>query len=122
MPGSAAPTEPGWSSSLTQRAGDDRRRLGQPVALVDRDAGALGELLDHLRRQRRRAGQHQPHRAEPLLELVDAAPVGEDRRRDRHDAARLVLDQVEGALRVEPSASTSLARCRSTPPSTALRP
>ena len=30
------------------------------------------------------------------------APVREHRRRDRHHAARLVLDQVEGALRVEP--------------------
>ena len=34
-------------------------------------------------------------------ELLDVAPVGEDRRRDRDDAAGLVLDQVEGALRVE---------------------
>ena len=61
----------------------------------------LGELRDQLRRERRGAGQDQPHRAEPLLEPVDVAPVGEDRRRDRDHAARLVLDQVEGALRLE---------------------
>ena len=58
--------------------------------------------LDHLGRQRRRAGQHQPHRAEPLLEVLVGQPVGEDGRRDRHDAARLVVDEVEHLLRVEP--------------------
>ena len=75
---------------------------------MDRDPGQPGELLDQLRRQRRRAGEHQPHRAQPLPQAVDVAPVGEHRRRDRDDAAGLVLDQVERALGVEPSGEHEL--------------
>ena len=60
-----------------------------------------GELLDHPRLERRRAGQHQPHRAEPLAQVLVGQPVGEDGRRDRHHAARLVVDEVEHRLRLE---------------------
>ena len=69
---------------------------------MDGDPGAVGELVDDVGGERRGAGEDQPYRPEPLLEGVDGAPVGEHRRRDRHHAAGLVLDQVEGALGVEP--------------------
>ncbi len=91
----------GLERLAAQGAGHDRRGLREPVALVDRQPGQLAELRPQLGRERRRAGQDQPHRAEPLLEPVDVTPVGEDGRSDRDHAAGLVLDQVEGALRLE---------------------
>ena len=101
MPGRAAPTEPELRLPAAQRARHHRRRLGQPVALVDRDAGDRRELLDHPRLERRRAGQHQPHRAEPLAQVLVGQPVDEDGRGDRHHAAGLVVDEVEHRLRLE---------------------
>ena len=83
-----------------QGARDDRRRLGQPVSLMHRHPRALGELGDHAGLEGRRTRQHQPDRAEAPCQ-VDVAPVGEDGRCDGDDAARLVVDQVERALRVE---------------------
>ena len=102
MPGSGRAHGAGLQRLAAQGAGHHRRRLGQAVALVDRDAGRGGERVDHLGTQRRRAGQHQPDRTEPLGEVVQRQPVGEDGRGDRQHAAGLVLDEVEHGDRVEP--------------------
>jgi hypothetical protein len=92
---------PGLQLLAAQRRRHDGGGLREPVPLVDGDAGGVGELLHHLRRQRGRAGQHEPDRAEPLAQLLLGEPVGEDRRGDRDDAHGLVVDQVERRLRVE---------------------
>ncbi len=68
---------------------------------MHRDAGGSGEPLGHVRREGGTARQHQPHGSEPLTEVLDRQPVGEDRRSDGNHAARLVLDQVERGLRLE---------------------
>ena len=46
-------------------------------------------------------GQHQPDRAEPLPRSSTGLPVREHRRGDRDDRDRLVLDDLQRALRVE---------------------
>ena len=101
MPGSAAPTEPGLARAAAQRRGDHRGGLGEPVALVHRDAGALGERGGELGRDRRGPGQHEPDPAQAVGEVGDRQPVREHRRRDRDDGDRLVLDDGQRALHVE---------------------
>ena len=58
---------------------------------------ACGEL----RVERRGAAEHQPDRAEPVLEAGHLHPVGEHGRRHRQHGDRLVLDEVERPLGVE---------------------
>ncbi len=82
--------------------GHARRRLGEPVALVDAYPEALRDVVYHPIRQSRRAGHREAQRAEGLgrheLDLRQRPPHG---RRACQHADLLLDDRLDGGDRIE---------------------
>jgi len=84
--------------------GHDRRRLGEPVPVVHREAEALLHLVDQLGAKRRRARHAEPDPRERVgwsRARVEGEPRFEDRGYGRHDRHAVGADAVERLARVE---------------------
>ena len=88
--------------SHPDRRRDDGRRLGQPVALGDADAEALGDPLGDAHRQLRRAGQGEADAGEGVGgRLVEVGEGHPQRRRAGDHGHAAGLDRLERGRRVE---------------------
>ena len=86
----------------TRRRGDDRRRLGEAVALADLEAETLLHRACHADRQARRSGQRQPHGREGVgVEFVEVGERSPQRRCARDDGDAAVADRLDGGGGVE---------------------
>ena len=83
--------------------GTRRRRLGQPVALVDRDTEAVEHLLRDGDRQLRRTRQGEPDRGEGVrVQFVEVGERRPHRRGAGHDGDLAALDRLGSRQGVEP--------------------